>query len=424
MAGFQGSVGLEAGMEPIDGPRGEALWQRADRVLPGGGIYFTRSARFAGPGVQPGFMQSAEGCRVTDVDGRSYIDFLCANGPILLGYRHPEVEEAAAAQTRRGESISFFTPALVEIAERLVERTPGMAWAVPVKNGSDAVALAARVARASTDRDTLVLFERAYHGFAPELSLGHAGPAASQRADTRRIAWNDASALERIAREAGDGLAAIVLNPLDQNPGQETLEASADFLGAIRKTREETGARLILDDVRHGFRMHPLGSHHALGVEPDMICLGKALGNGHAVSALLGREDLRAGARKIAFTATFMFTAVAQRAALATLDVYDRDDVFRSLQRSGERLCEGIAAAAVLSGHAVQVSGPPTMPSLRFEDDPGFERGQTFSREAARRGALFHPLLNWFVSAAHDDAAIDEAISIADEAFRATPTSG
>ncbi|MGI9432630.1 MAG: aminotransferase class III-fold pyridoxal phosphate-dependent enzyme, partial [Myxococcota bacterium] len=387
----------EVDMEPSDGPRGEALWQRADQVLPGGGIYLTRSARFAGPGVLPGFFESAEGCRITDVDGRTYLDFLCSNGPILLGYGHPEVEAAARAQADRVESVSFYTPALVELAEALVARNPAMAWAIPVKNGSDAVGLAARVARAATDRSTLILFERAYHGFAPELSLGPAGIPAAHQTHTRRVTWNDVDGLAECVREAGDDLAGVVLNPLDQNPGRDTRPPTAEFLAAIRKTQTETGALLILDDVRHGFRLHPGGSQEHLGVEPDLLCLGKALGNGHAVSALLGTEALRAGARSIPFTATFMFTAVAQRAALATLEVYDRDGVFDLLESAGTRLCAGLEGAAADAGHSVRLSGPPTMPSLRFLGDDGLRRGQHFSREAAQRGALFHPLLNWFV---------------------------
>jgi len=149
--------------------------------------------------------------------------------------------------------------------------------------------------------------------------------------------------------------------------------------------------------VPPGPRLHPLGSHVALGVEPDLLCLGKPIGNGHAVSALLGTEEMREGARKIGFTATFFFTAAALRASLRA----------------------GLQGAAEKNGHRIRQTGPPTMPTLLFENDPQLETGRRFSREAALRGAIFHPNLNWFLNAAHDDAAIDEAVEIADEAFRA-----
>jgi len=403
----------------VEGPRGRALWQRADQVLPGGGIYLTRSARFAGAGVLPGFVAEARGCRVTDVDGRSYLDFLCANGPNLLGYRHPEVEEAACRQAASADAASFFPPALVDLSEALVARTPGARWAVVAKNGSDAVALACRVARIATGRKRLLLFQRAYHGFDPELlgldaALPHGG-------DVVRVPWNDAEAVERIARAQDDTLAGIVLNPLDQNPGADTVAPAPDFLAAIAAARERTGAQLVLDDVRHGFRLHPDGTAAALGTTPDLHCYGKALGNGHAVAALAGSEPLRAAVRRIPFTASFLFGAVALRAARATLEVYQRERVFARIERAGLRLRDGMEKAAFRSGHRIRWSGPPAMPTLLFADDPQLVRGRRFATEAARRGALFHPSLNWFLCAAHDDAAIDEAVAIAGEAFAATP---
>jgi glutamate-1-semialdehyde 2,1-aminomutase len=405
----------------VDGLEARALWQRADRAMPGGGIYLSRSARFAGNDVQPGFIASAEGCRVTDVDGRTYVDFLCANGPILLGYRHPEVEEAARRQAEQADSASYFPPALVDLSELLVERTPGMSWAVPAKNGSDVLGLAARVARVATGSETIVLFDRAYHGFGSEFSLGPAGVPSATLSKLVRVPWNDCRALERVVRNQSEDLAAIVLNPLDQNPGMDTVPPSPDWLAAIEAARGRTGALLVVDDVRTGLRLASGPSHPKIGVDPDLVCLGKPLGNGYPVSALLGTEALRASAQKINFTATFFFTATALRAAEATLKVYERDAAFASLWRAGERLRAGILAAAKKTGHRIRYSGPASMPTLLFDDDPRLLRGRQFSREAALRGALFHPNLNWFLNAAHDDRAIDEAIQIAEAAFAATP---
>jgi glutamate-1-semialdehyde 2,1-aminomutase len=371
--------------------------------------------------VQPGFIASAQGCRVTDVDGRSYIDFLCANGPNLLGYRHPQVEAAARRQMERADATSYFPPALVELAERLVARTPGMDWAIPAKNGSDVVALAARVARAASGRDRLLLFARAYHGFDPEWVPGGGGVPRVRRESVLRSAWNDVDQLGAIEKEAGTTVAAIVLNPLDQNPGLDTVPPSIEFLQRIREFCDRAGALLILDDVRAGFRLHPLGSQLELGLQPDLICLGKALGNGYAMAALLGTDALRGAARQLLFTSTSVFGAVALRAAIKTLEVYDRDAAFDRMLRAGERLRAGFLNAAARTDHEIRYTGPPTMPTLLLENDGDGRRIRRFAREAALRGALFHPNLNWFLSAAHDDASIDEALAIALEAFEATP---
>lgn len=410
--------------DPIDGPAGKALWDRADRVLPGGGIYLSRSADMAGRGVIPGFISSADGCRVTDADGRSYIDYLAANGPNLLGYRHPEVEAAADAQRQTMTTASLFPPSLVEVVERLVDRFPPMAWGVVAKNGSEVLSLGARVARQYTQRNRLVAFTSAYHGNDPELATApRPGPLTDATTRVDRLRWNDPESVVDHMKHNGDDTAAILLNPLDQNPGQPTAEASPEFVDAIIGVRNKYGTLVVVDDVRHGFRLHPDGSHHLLGIEPDLVAMGKALGNGHAISALLGREEVRRAARKIFFTSTYMFEAPPMHAALATLEIYDRDRIFDRLLAMGDRLRDGILRAAAETGHAISYSGPSTMPTLLFADDPDRQRGRRFSREAAERGALLHPLLNWNLSGAHGESDIDETIEIVAAAMAATPPS-
>jgi len=405
----------------VDGPNGQALWARADRVLPGGGIYLSRSADFAGRGVLPGFIAEAEGCRIVDVDGRSYIDYLCANGPNILGYRHPEIEAAARAQAARQTSASLFPPTLVEVVERLVQRVAGMSFGVVAKNGSEVVSLGVRMARQFTGRRCVVTFQRAYHGNDPELAVRPPpGPLTDITSDVVRLPWNDPQALHDYAAQRGDATAAIVLNPLDQNPGLETRAAAADFVAAIEAVRSRHGMQLVFDDVRHGFRLHPEGSHRLLGVTPDITTFGKALGNGYAIAALVGREHLRAAARKIFYTSTYMFESPPMAAAMAMLEVYDRDDVFAHIVRMGERLRDGITHAARAAGHAISYSGPVTMPTLLLQNDPGGARLRQFARAAAERGAILHPTLNWNLSGAHTAADIDATIAIAAAAFAVT----
>lgn len=406
---------------PVDGPIGRGLWQRADRVLPGGAIYRSRSADMAGRGVLPGFIVAAEGCRVTDADGCTYVDFLGANGPNLLGYRHPEIEAAADALRARLTSASLFPPSLVEVVERILATWSDMDWGLVAKNGSEVVSLAARVARQHTERMELVAFDLAYHGSDPELAVGTpAGPLATLTGDVARLRWNDPQQLLDHLDRHGDDTAAILLNPIDQRPAVHTTDPTDDFVRAIQTARERWGLMLVLDDVRHGFRLHPLGSHHRLGLHPDLIAIGKALGNGHSISALLGTEALRPAARRIMFTSTHVFEAAPMAAAIATLDVYERDGVFDHLTEMGERLCQGLVGVARDAGHEVTISGPPTMPTMSFDDDPGWKRGRSFSRAAAGAGAIFHPFLNWNLSAAHTASDIDTALDCARVAFETT----
>ncbi|MEZ5278933.1 MAG: aminotransferase class III-fold pyridoxal phosphate-dependent enzyme [Acidimicrobiales bacterium] len=407
---------------PVDGPAGRDLWNRADRVLPGGGIYRSRSADMAGRGVLPGFIAAAQGCHVVDADGRRYVDFLAANGPNILGYRHPEVEAAADEMRSRLTTASLFPPVLVEVVERLLGSWPQMNWGVVSKNGSEVVSLGARVARQHTGRTQLIGFARAYHGNDPELAVGTPeGPLTAITGDVHRLPWNGAQELVDHVAAHPDAFAAIVVNPLDQTPAAPTVDASEDFVAAMAEVRNRWGVLVVFDDVRHGFRLHPQGSHRLLGIEPDLIALGKALGNGHSISALLGRQELRAAARRIMFTSTYMFEAAPMAAAIATLDVYERDDAFSHITDMGTRLCAGLSEAATAAGQRIVLSGPVTMPTLLFDDDADKSKVRAFSRAAAGAGAIFHPFLNWFLSAAHTAADIDHAIEAAAVGFEAVP---
>jgi glutamate-1-semialdehyde 2,1-aminomutase len=405
---------------PINGPIGQSLWRRADAALPGGLVYMSRSARFAGDDVLPGFIRRAEGCRITDVDGREYIDFVCSNGPNLLGYQHPEVEAAAINQAALMDLASFYPEAIVDYAERLLAWGKGFDWTILAKNGSDTTSLAGRIMRVATNKPHLVLFQSAYHGFDPEYSVAFEQVPTDGQSHILRVPWNDASALQALFQRHGAEIAGMLLNPLDQNPLQETREPDPTFIAAI-KAAQENGAMLAIDDVRHGFRLHPKGSHHALGLDPDLLCLGKGLANGYATAAILAKEALREAAQRIQFTATYMFSAVAYRAGIATLDIYQRDEVFTHMVTMGQRLKDGFIEAAAATGHEINYCGPVTMPTFLFNNDPKAKRARQFARHAARNGAIFHPTLNWFLSGAHTHADIDEAINIAKIAFTQTP---
>lgn len=405
---------------PIDGPKGQDLWRRADKVMPSYAMFLTRSARYAGYNVLPGFTVEGQGCRVKDADGRSYIDYTGSAGPNLLGYRHPEIEAAASAQRKRGDLTPMFSPLMIEFCERLLQWTDGFDWALPLKRGSDATELAMRVARASTARPHIIMFKDSYHGSNREQSLLFEGVPADALNHLSRLPWNDVAALDNFKSVSGEQVAAVLLSPLDQPGGTHpTRYASPEFVAAINRFRKRTGAVVILDDVRAGFRLHPKGSHKAMGLDTDMLCLGKALGNGYGIAGLMGTEAMRGGAERILYASTFIYSAVCCRAGIATLNVYERDNAFATMQRSGERLVAGIQKSAAQHGQRISISGPATHPTMLYLNDPDSAKMETFCHEAAKRGALFHPRIWSFISSAHDDASIDETNKIVNQSFAA-----
>ena len=401
----------------IDGAKGQELWKRADKVLPSFGVFLTRSARFAGYNVWPGFIGKAEGCRVEDVDGRKYIDFNCGNGPNLLGYRHPEVEAAAAEQTAQGDLMPNFPPTMIEFCERLLKWTDGFDWVVPAKRGSDATELAMRVARVAPKRPHIIMFQHFYHGTNKEQSILYEGIPGDAHSHVSRLAWNNVAALDNFSTANGEKVAAIMLNPIEQGSGTPTISATPEFIAALERFRRRTGALIIVDDVRAGFRIHPLGSHKELGIKPDLLCLGKTLGNGYSVAAVMGTKSIKGGAERLLYTSTYIFSAVCFKAGVATLDIYERDNAFQTMTRAGKRLITGIEAAAKKHGQKISFTGPPTHPTMLYDNDPRGALMEHFCHESAKRGALYHPRLPWFLSAAHNDAAIDEGIDIAAKAF-------
>ena len=405
----------------VDGREGTRLWERADKVLPGGNIYISRSARMAGEDVLPGFVRSAEGCRLVDVDGREYIDFLCGNGPNLLGYRHPEVEAEANRQAALMDLTSFFPERMVEWSERLLLWGEEFQWVIHAKNGSDTTDLAARVMRNHSRRPLIILFQNAYHGFKREFSLQYERVPDKGLENIVRLPWNDVASFEGFIDNNRQQIAGILINPVDQSPARETINITADMAASIRKAQEQSGVLVALDDVRHGFRLHPKGSHKTIGINPDLLCLGKALGNGYATAALLGKEPLRKSASQLQFTATYVFSSVAFAAAMKTMDIYERDNAFDQMMNMGKRLVDGLYAAAERHGQEIKLSGPLTMPNLLFLGENRGQRCREFCRQAALQGVIFHPSLNWFLSAAHTQVDIDEALSVAESSFGRTP---
>lgn len=403
-------------------PESMALFERAARVIPCG-IYGHMSPITMVPGRFPYFAKSARGCRYTDVDGREYIDFMCGYGPIVLGYQHPEVEEAAEKQRREGDCFNHPTERTVELAERLVEFVDIASWAVFAKNGSDVTTWAIQVAREKTRKKKILCVKGAYHGTHAWCTPGHGGLIEEDRQHIHIVNWNDPEDFERIIKSYSGQIAGIVLTPYHHPVFADSQMPAQEWIQTIHRVCEKEGILIILDDVRAGFRLHLGGSHRFFGWQPDIICFSKAIANGYPLAAAVGREELRVAASKVFLTGSFWQNAVPIAASLACLRVLERENVIETMRTMGERLMRGLVEKGEKQGQKVIVSGPPAVPFMTLEDDPGFYKSQLFSSECIRRGVFFHPHHNWFVSAAHTQRDIDEALEVAEQAFEVVSSS-
>jgi glutamate-1-semialdehyde 2,1-aminomutase len=396
--------------------RSQALFERAAKVIPGG-IYGHTSPAVTVPGSFPYYAERARGCHYWDVDGNEYIDYLCGYGPMILGHQNPEVEEAAARQQRDALCLNHPGPIMVELAEYLVSLVEFSAWAVFGKNGSDMTTWALQVAREHTKRRKILKVAGAYHGIDPWCTPGHAGLLHEDRAHIHDFIWNDAESFDRLLKQHRGDIAGVIMTPFHHPAFQPSQLPAPGFWSHIESACRRDGMVLILDDIRAGFRLDARGSHVPFGFEPDLICFCKAIANGHALSATLGRKELRVAASKVFLTGSYWNSAPAMAAALACLRILHREDTVSKLRSLGEQLMNGLIEAGRRHGYATIASGPPAVPFLSFADDASLRRQQRFCAEVTRRGAMFHPHHNWFLSAAHTPEDIRATLRMADEAF-------
>jgi glutamate-1-semialdehyde 2,1-aminomutase len=393
-----------------------ALRERARAVIPGG-MYGHLSAS-ALPPEYPQFYQRAQGAHVWDVDGNEYVDFMCSFGPVLLGHQHPRVEAAAAAQRALGDTMSGPGPVMVEAAELLTSRVAHADWVMFAKNGTDATTVAVMVARAATGRAIVLAAAGAYHGAAPWFTMRDAGVTPADRANLRYYTFNDIASVEQAVAGAGGDVAAIIVSPFRHDAGFDQELTDPQFARDLRALCDRTGAALIMDEVRGGFRLHDGGSWEPIGVAPDLSAWSKAIANGYPLAAVLGAGRFADAATQIFVTGSFWFQAVPMAAAIATLTAVREEGAIAAMIAAGTALREGLAGEAAQAGIRISQTGPVQMPNLSFAGDEKYERAVAFCGAAAEHGVILHPRHNWFVSAAHTASDVDRALAAAREGFR------
>ncbi len=397
--------------------RDKLLRDRAARVIPGGMWGHMNVARL--PDGYPQYFEKAQGCRLWDVDGNEYVDLMCGYGPIVLGYGDPDVEAAVERQRQKGELMTGPAEIQVELAELLVDTVTHADWAVLAKNGTDAMTACVTIARAETRKRKVLVAKGAYHGAAPWCTPSVAGVTTEDRAHIAHFEYNDVASLEEAVHAVRDDLAAILVSAFRHDVRRAQELPTPAFAAAVRRLCDQTGAALILDDVRAGFRIDMGGSWEPLGVKPDLAGWSKAIANGHPLAAVTGTDRFRDAAQQVYVTGSFWCGATPMAAAVATIRKMREIDAIAKMRTVGTRLREGLDAQAKQYGLQINQTGPVQMPQILFANDPDFVMGNRFVLAALQRGVYMHPWHNMFLSAAHTEADIDRVLQATDGALKA-----
>ena len=430
--------------------RNDQLFARAQRTTPGGVNSPVRAFRQVG-GV-PRFVTRAEGPYFWDADGTRYIDYIGSWGPAILGHAHPRVVQAVQAAAARGLSFGAPTEGEIEMAETLCRLVPSMEQVRLVSSGTEAAMSAIRLARGATGRPKIVKFDGCYHGHADSLLVkagsglltfntpSSAGVPPEITQHTMVLDYNDCAQLEAAFAEHGDAIACVIVEPIAGN--MNLVRATPEFIACMKSQCEKHGALLIFDEVMSGFRVALGGAQSIYSVVPDITVLGKVSGGGLPVAAFGARREVMRHLSPeggVYQAGTLSGNPVAVAAGLATLAEIQAPNFYDRLAASTGKLAAGLARAAVdaandgtadaaiafcsdavggMFGFYFTADRPRALTDVSGSD---IERFKSFFHAMLDRGVYLAPSAYeaGFVSAAHDDAAIEATLAAAHEAFAA-----
>jgi glutamate-1-semialdehyde aminotransferase/spore coat polysaccharide biosynthesis protein SpsF (cytidylyltransferase family) len=391
-------------------PQGKSLewFGRSEKVIPGCAQTFSKGYSQHVQGVAPVFLERGKGCRVWDVDGNEYIDFIQGLLPNILGYADDEVNAAVTSQISRGHSFSLPHPLEVELAERLTRLIPCAEMVRFGKNGSDATSGAVRAARAFTKRNRIACC--GYHGW-QDWYIGstsrNAGVPEAVSGLTDTFPYNDLNALEGLLTKHTGEFAGVIMEPVN------FIEPIPGFLQAVSDLAHRHGALLIFDEICSGFHFGLGGAQKRYNIVPDLACFGKAMGNGFPISCVLGRADVMKVFEEIFFSFTFGGEVASMAAAMKVIDILEHTDALSRMEANGRVLQDGFNALASLAGLSDRLAcvGNPTWSLIKFRDAEGKDSlllRSLVSQELAKRGIL--TLVSHNMSAAHDHVAVQRTL--------------
>lgn len=405
--------------EKLNISQSQAAFQEALDLIPGGVLGARKPADFI-EGEYPIFVDSGRGGRVTDVDGNEYIDFLCGYGPIILGYREAEVDEAVYRQIRdKGFCFTLTQRYQNDLAKKLRQLVPCSEMSIFLKTGSDATTASVRIARAYTGRIKVV--RCGYHGWHDWCVEMKGGIPEKFYEDVFEFRYNRLDQLEEIMAQHGDQVAAIIMTPFGHPLHARMEEPAPGFLEGVRELATRYGAVLVFDEVRTGFRLSLGGAQKYYGVTPDLAVLGKGMANGYAISVVTGkREVMMASAQKLFISSTFFPNSDGFVAALKTIEILERDNILDKLWEKGTRFYRKIREVLDRFDAGAELTGVAPMFFITFKSDAAKTyraKRDDFYTQLIRRQVFLHPHHHGYICHRHTEEDLDLAVKAIEESL-------
>lgn len=393
------------------------LYEEAQKLSPGGLMGIRRPYNFV-PGEYPIFIQRGYGGHIIDVDGNDYIDMLCGYGPIILGYSEPEINQAVVEQMNSGFCFSLVQPVQNELEKRLIDLIPSAEMVILVKTGSDATGVAVRIARGYTGKPKIL--RCGYHGWHDWCVEVHGGVPEEVSHLTVEFPYGDLHALEQALEQNRNEVAAIIITPVGHPLAQPVIPPPEGYLRGVRDLADKYHVVLIFDEIRTGFRVAMGGAQERYGVTPDLSTFGKAMANGYAISACVGKaEIMRVAEKKVFISSTFFPNSLEMVAAMKCIDILEREHVIEEIWSRGEMFLDKLRKLVAGSGVPATVSGIPPMPFITFDkvDEQYGERRRCFYTEAIRRHLFIQPYHHWYIAYRHTGEDLAHALNAIAEAL-------
>ncbi len=408
---------MSAPRRPFD--RSMALLARARRVVPGASQTISKGPSMFPEGAYPVFLERGRGCRVWDVDGNEYVDWILGLAAVTLGYDFPAVSEAVARQVREGSIFSLPHPLEVELSERLTEIIPCAEMVRFFKTGSEANAAALRVARAATGREVVLYSSSSYHGWHDWYAITTPRTKGVPKDFARLVIpfdYNDLLSLERALDEHYGKVAAVIMEATFVEP------PASGFLEGVKALARRHGAILIFDEIVTGLRWAMGGAQEYFKVVPDLATFGKGMANGLPLATVVGHTEVmrQFGEDDVFVSGTFGGDTLSLAAARATIEEYRRQPVIERLWSVGQRFQERFRAAVGRTGVPAECVGYSVHPKIIFRHEREETSGQLmqlFLEETAARGVLLH-FAGFNTSFSHSNSEVDQTIEVCEQALR------